>query len=129
MNSRELTLSAIKGIPEKVPFNPFIMHLAASLADVDYNQDMKKSIFTSIVLSLIMLLLLSTFTISRNIPNPPMFITSTIWSLFIVVITFLIYRTEKVSKYRSMFFIIYAFSFILTFIPALRSILLLIGKL
>ena len=39
MNSLELTLSSIKGIPEKIPFNPFIMHLAASLADVDYNHD------------------------------------------------------------------------------------------
>ncbi len=37
MNSLELTLSAIKGVPEKIPFNPFIMHLAASLSDVDYN--------------------------------------------------------------------------------------------
>ncbi|MFX1570817.1 MAG: uroporphyrinogen decarboxylase family protein [Promethearchaeota archaeon] len=39
MNSLELTLSAIKGIPEKIPFNPFIMHMAASLANVDYNHD------------------------------------------------------------------------------------------
>jgi len=39
MNSRDLTLSAIKGIPEKIPFNPFIMHLAASLAKVDYNHE------------------------------------------------------------------------------------------
>ena len=39
MNSLELTLSAIKGIPERIPFNPFIMHLAASLANVDYNHD------------------------------------------------------------------------------------------
>lgn len=37
LNSRDLTLSAIKGTPEKIPFNPFIMHLAASLANVDYN--------------------------------------------------------------------------------------------
>jgi uroporphyrinogen-III decarboxylase len=37
MNSLELTLSAIKGIPEKIPFNPFIMHLAASLSNLDYN--------------------------------------------------------------------------------------------
>ena len=36
MNSRDLTLSAIKGVPEKIPFNPFIMHLAATIADVDY---------------------------------------------------------------------------------------------
>jgi uroporphyrinogen-III decarboxylase len=39
MNSLELTLSAIKGIPEKIPFNPFIMHLAASLTNVDYCHD------------------------------------------------------------------------------------------
>ena len=37
LNSHDLTLSTIKGIPEKIPFNPFIMHLAASLANVDYN--------------------------------------------------------------------------------------------
>jgi len=39
MNSLELTLSAIKGTPEKIPFNPFIMHLAASLFGVDYNHE------------------------------------------------------------------------------------------
>ncbi len=38
MNSRDLTLSAIEGIPEKIPFNPFIMHLAARLMEVDYSQ-------------------------------------------------------------------------------------------
>ncbi len=38
MNSRELTLSAIDGIPERIPFNPFIMHLAAVLVDVDYSK-------------------------------------------------------------------------------------------
>ena len=37
MNSKDLTFSAIKGVPEKIPFNPFIMHLAASLMNVDYN--------------------------------------------------------------------------------------------
>lgn len=37
LNSHDLTISAIKGTPEKIPFNPFIMHLAASLANVDYN--------------------------------------------------------------------------------------------
>ena len=39
MNSLELTLSAIRGIPEKIPFNPLIMHLAASLSGVDYNHE------------------------------------------------------------------------------------------
>ena len=39
MNSRDLTLSALKGIPEIIPFNPFIMHLAAALFGVDYCHD------------------------------------------------------------------------------------------
>jgi len=39
MNSLDLTLSAIKGIPEIIPFNPFIMHLAASLVGVDYSRE------------------------------------------------------------------------------------------
>lgn len=39
MNSKDLTFSAIKGIPEIIPFNPFIMHLAASLMNVDYNHE------------------------------------------------------------------------------------------
>jgi len=39
MNSLELTLSAINGIPERIPFNPFIMHMAATLAGVDYNHE------------------------------------------------------------------------------------------
>jgi len=39
LNSLELTLSAIGDIPEKIPFNPFIMHLAATLMKVDYNAE------------------------------------------------------------------------------------------
>jgi uroporphyrinogen-III decarboxylase len=39
MNSKDLTFSAINGVPEKIPFHPFIMHLAASLMNVDYNHE------------------------------------------------------------------------------------------
>lgn len=37
MNSRNLTLTAIDDVPERVPFNPFIMHLAAAIDDIDYS--------------------------------------------------------------------------------------------
>lgn len=37
MDSRELTLTAIEGIPDRVPFNPFIMHLAAAVDGIDYS--------------------------------------------------------------------------------------------
>ena len=36
MNSRDLTLASINGEAERVPFNPFIMHLAASIDGIDY---------------------------------------------------------------------------------------------
>ncbi len=39
MDSRSLTLSAISGVPERIPFNPFVMHLAANLVDINYSRD------------------------------------------------------------------------------------------
>ncbi len=36
MNSLDLTMDAIEGTPERVPFNPFIMHLAAAIDGIDY---------------------------------------------------------------------------------------------
>lgn len=37
VNGRELTLASIDGEPVKIPFNPFIMHLAAALRGVNYS--------------------------------------------------------------------------------------------
>ena len=37
MKSRDRTLAAIEGIPDKIPFNPFIMHLAAAIDQLDYS--------------------------------------------------------------------------------------------
>lgn len=37
MNGRERTLTTINGQADRVPFNPFIMHLAARLTDVPYS--------------------------------------------------------------------------------------------
>ncbi|MFW9849120.1 MAG: uroporphyrinogen decarboxylase family protein [Candidatus Thorarchaeota archaeon] len=37
MTSKDLTLDAIDGIPERVPFNPFIMHLAAAIDRIEYS--------------------------------------------------------------------------------------------
>jgi len=36
MKSRDRTLAAIEGIPDKIPFNPFIMHFAAAIDQIDY---------------------------------------------------------------------------------------------
>lgn len=37
MKSRDRTLAAIEGIPDRIPFNPFIMHFAAAIDDIDYS--------------------------------------------------------------------------------------------
>jgi polyferredoxin len=79
---------------------------------------MRKSIFTSLILSLSMLFLLSNFIIARY-PSPPILWTAIIWTFFLTFITFSILKFGKVSKYRSLFFIIYSFSFILIFISNL----------
>ena len=39
MRSRDLTLSAVEGLAERVPFNPFIMHLAAAIDGIDYSNE------------------------------------------------------------------------------------------
>ena len=77
---------------------------------------MKLSYFTSLLLSFVMLLFLSTFIVSRNIPNPPWFAASSAWTMFLVFVTFMILKTGKIYKYRALFFSIYAFSFVFTFI-------------
>ncbi len=79
----------------------------------------RKSIFASLLLAAVMLLLLSTFTIALNVPNPPMLLASTAWAFFLTGMTFLIFRSGKVSRYRSVFFIVYAVSFVLVFVPHL----------
>ncbi len=37
MKSRDRTLAAIEGIPDGIPFNPFIMHFAAAIDQLDYS--------------------------------------------------------------------------------------------
>ncbi|MDF1537614.1 MAG: uroporphyrinogen decarboxylase family protein [Candidatus Thorarchaeota archaeon] len=39
MRSRDLTLSAVEGTPERIPFNPFIMHFAAAIDGIDYSNE------------------------------------------------------------------------------------------
>ncbi|MHA1135087.1 MAG: uroporphyrinogen decarboxylase family protein [Candidatus Thorarchaeota archaeon] len=38
MKSRDRTLAAIEGIPDRIPFNPFIMHFAAAIDNIDYSK-------------------------------------------------------------------------------------------
>lgn len=84
--------------------------------------EVKKSIFTSLVLAMAMLLLLSTFVVAVNISSPGRLWASVVWALILATLTFLIYRTGKVSRYRKGFFVIYAVSFVLVFISRLIEV-------
>ena len=80
---------------------------------------MKKTITTSLMVSFLMLAILSVFVLSPYVMHPTKAIISGVWLLLLVAITFLILKTGKTSRYRSIFFIIFAFSFVLSFIAGL----------
>lgn len=82
---------------------------------------MKKSLFTSILVSLALFFLLSIFIIGnpQNVKYMEIFIFRAIWTIFLTFIMFMILWTGNISKYRSIFFTIFAFAFILTFITHL----------
>ncbi len=74
---------------------------------------------TSIMLSLVMLLLLSTFVVTPNMGSERMLIAGCTWALLLAAMTFVIYRTGRIARYRSWFFVIYAVAFVIVFITSL----------
>jgi ferredoxin-type protein NapH len=80
---------------------------------------MKKTITTSTIVSFMMLTILSIFILTPHLAHPVKSVISAIWMLILVALTFLILKTGKTSRYRSIFFIIFAFSFVLSFVAGL----------
>jgi hypothetical protein len=78
----------------------------------------KKSYFTSIILTFVMCQLLVFFISLRFIAHPGLPF-SLVYVLFLSTITFLIYKTGEVSKYRSIYFITFAILFTISFISQL----------
>lgn len=79
----------------------------------------RKSILTCIVVSIFLLLLLSTFVMTPHVMNDTRLVASAVWTLYLTFMTFMILRTGRTRPWRSIFFIVYAFSFILIFISDL----------
>jgi ferredoxin-type protein NapH len=80
---------------------------------------MKKTITTSTVVSFLMLVILSIFILTPQLAHPIKSVISAVWMLALTVLTFLMLKTGKTSRYRSIFFIIFAFSFVLSFVAGL----------
>jgi polyferredoxin len=74
------------------------------------------SYFTCSLLALIMLLALSTFVMGPRVGDGKLLAASTLWTIFLTAMLFLMLRTGKVSRYRSIFFVIYAVSFVVVFL-------------
>jgi len=79
---------------------------------------MKKSLLTSILISTVYFLLISIFVIANpsGVEHLEIFLFKLIWVVFLTFTVFMILQTGKISKYRSIFFVIFAFAFILVFV-------------
>jgi ferredoxin-type protein NapH len=80
---------------------------------------MKKTITASMIVSFLMLAILSVFILTPHLAHPVKSLISAVWMLTLAALTFLILKTGKTSRYRSIFFIIFAFSFVLSFVAGL----------
>jgi ferredoxin-type protein NapH len=79
----------------------------------------RKSILTCAIVSVLLLLLLSTFIMSQHVLDDTRLAASGIWTLYLTVMTFMILRTGRTRPWRSIFFIVFAFSFVFIFISDL----------
>jgi polyferredoxin len=79
----------------------------------------RKSIITCMIISFFLLLLLSTFVMAGHVVDDTRLAASGLWTLYLTFMTFMILRTGRTRPWRSIFFILYAFSFVFIFISDL----------
>jgi ferredoxin-type protein NapH len=76
---------------------------------------MKRSLTTSVILTLVMFLLLAVFVLAPQIARRANLVPAALWVIAMAIGTFLILHSGKVYRYRSAFFVIYGFAFVLVF--------------
>lgn len=74
---------------------------------------------SAIFLTVLLSFLLAFMLLGGNRNNPAMMAASAVYVVFLVVLAYLMFRTGRTSRYRSIFFTVYAIAFVLTFIPML----------
>jgi ferredoxin-type protein NapH len=74
---------------------------------------------TSFFLTIFLFFVLAFMLIGGNARNPAMMAASAVYLVFLLVLAYLMLRTGMTSRYRSIFFSVYAIAFVLTFIPGL----------
>jgi len=79
----------------------------------------RKSLFTSLLAAGFIFLLMAIMAIGQTYQQKGNLLPPLLYTVFLSLLTFLMFRTGVVSRYRSIFFITYAISFCLVFIPQL----------
>lgn len=74
---------------------------------------------SSIFMTSLMFIFLAFMLLGGNAENPKMMAASAVYLVFLIILTYLIFRTGRVARYRSIFFSVYAIGFVLNFIPIL----------
>lgn len=74
---------------------------------------------SSILLTVLLFLLLAFMLLGGNANNPRMLAASGVYLIFLTTLTYLLFRTGRIARYRSIFFTTFAIGFVLTFIPTM----------
>lgn len=74
---------------------------------------------STIFLAVLLFLILAFMLVGGNAKNPKLAAAGFVYLVFLLVLFVLMMRTGKISRYRSIFFSVYAIAFVLTFIPML----------
>ncbi len=73
----------------------------------------------TIFLTVLLFLLMAFMLVGGNRQNPKMMLASLIYLIFLTILSYLLFRTGRIHRYRSIFFSVYAIGFALNFIPML----------
>jgi ferredoxin-type protein NapH len=74
---------------------------------------------SSLFLTFCAFLFLAFLVVGGNRQNPSMMAAGAVYLVFLTVLAYLIFRTGRVSRFRSLFFSIYSLAFVVGFIPML----------
>jgi len=73
----------------------------------------------AVLLTVFFFLIIAIMLIGPNARNPNMMAASAVYVAFLTTLAYLIFRSGRISKYRSIFFSTYAIGFIITFLTSL----------
>ncbi len=74
---------------------------------------------SAVFLTALLSFFLAFMLIGGNLRNPAMMKAGAVYLVFLIVLAYLMFRTGQTSRYRSIFFSVFAIAFVLNFVPML----------